>query len=137
MIIPDVLSLGLIVLTPVVVALHPDLEWRSSLLGVVLGAGILYAVAWVYWLLRHEVGMGFGDVKLLAGIGGWLGYEALFPVILMGSVSGSVVGIGVMIWTRKFHGKTALPFGPFLAFGAVVYLLFNQEIRELWISMGL
>jgi len=42
-----------------------------------------------------------------------------------------------MIWTRKFHGKTALPFGPFLAFGAVVYLLFNQEIREIWISMGL
>lgn len=137
MIIPDVLSLGLIVLTPIVVVLHPDLGWRSSLLGVVLGAGILYAVAWTYWLLRHEVGMGFGDVKLLAGIGGWLGYESLFPVILTASVSGSLVGIGVMIWTRKFHGKTALPFGPFLAFGAVVYLLFNQEITELWISMGL
>ena len=137
MIIPDVLSLGLVAMTPIVVALHPDLGWRSSLLGVVLGAGILYAVAWAYWLLRHEVGMGFGDVKLLAGIGGWLGYEALFPVILMASVSGSVVGISVMIWTRKFHGKTALPFGPFLAFGAVVHLLFNQEIRELWISMGL
>ena len=137
LIIPDVLSLGLILTAPIVVALHPDLGWRSSLGGVLLGGGILYIVAWAYWFLRHEVGMGFGDVKLLAGIGGWLGYEAIFPVILIASVSGSLVGIGVMIWTRKFHGKTALPFGPFLAFGAVVDLLFSQEIRELWISNGL
>jgi leader peptidase (prepilin peptidase)/N-methyltransferase len=137
MIIPDVLSLGLVVLSPVVVALHPDLTWRSSLYGVILGAGILYAVAWTYWLIRHETGMGFGDVKLLAGIGGWLGYQAIFPVILIGSVSGSLVGISVMLWNRKFDGKTALPFGPFLAAGAVVHLMFSQEIRELWISIGL
>lgn len=135
MIIPDVLSIGLIVSAPVVVWLHPELTWKSSLLGVLLGGGILYAVAWGYWLLRREVGMGFGDVKLLAGIGGWLGYEAIFPVILIASLSGSFVGIGVMIWKRQFGAKMPLPFGPFLAFGAVLHLLFSQEIRELWISM--
>lgn len=137
MIIPDVLSLGLVVTSPLVVYLHPDLTWRSSLYGVLLGAGVLYAVAWAYWLLRRETGMGFGDVKLLAGIGGWLGYEAIFPVILAGSVSGSLVGIGVMLWNRKFDGKTALPFGPFLAAGAVIHLMYSQSIRELWISIGL
>jgi len=137
MIIPDVLSVGLVLTAPVVVALHPDLTWRSSLYGVILGAGVLYAVAWTYWLIRRETGMGFGDVKLLAGIGGWLGFQAIFPVILIGSVSGSLVGISVMLWNRKLDGKTALPFGPFLAAGAIAHLMFNQELKELWISIGL
>ena len=137
MIIPDVLSVGLVLTAPVVVALHPDLTWRSSLYGAILGAGVLYAVAWTYWLIRRETGMGFGDVKLLAGIGGWLGFQAIFPVILIGSVSGSLVGISVMLWNRKLDGKTALPFGPFLAAGAVAHLMFSQELKELWISIGL
>ena len=71
MIIPDVLSLPMIALTPVVVYLHPDLEWQSALIGVVAGGFSLYAVAWIYWIVRKEIGMGMGDVKLLAGIGGW------------------------------------------------------------------
>jgi leader peptidase (prepilin peptidase)/N-methyltransferase len=137
MIIPDVMSLGLVVTSPLVVALHPELDWKSALLGALLGAGLLYGVAWSYWLLRREVGMGFGDVKLLAGIGGWLGYQAIFPVVLIASVSGSLVGIGAMILKRKYHGRTAVPFGPFLAAGAMVDLLFSQQIREFWIWMGL
>lgn len=137
MIIPDVMSVGLVVTAPLVVLIHPELDWKSSLYGALLGAGLLYAIAWTYWLLRGEVGMGFGDVKLLAGIGGWLGYQAIFPVVLLASVSGSLVGIGAMILNRKYHGKTALPFGPFLAAGAVIHLFFSQQIREAWIWMGL
>jgi leader peptidase (prepilin peptidase)/N-methyltransferase len=137
MIIPDVMSLGLLLTAPLVVVVHPELDWKSSLYGSLLGAGLLYGIAWTYWLLRGEVGMGFGDVKLLAGIGGWLGYQAIFPVVLLASVSGSLVGIGAMILNRKYHGRAALPFGPFLAAGAVIYLFFSQGIREYWIWMGL
>ena len=71
----------MIALTPVVVWVHPDLEWLSALIGVVAGGASLYGIAWLYWLIRKEVGMGMGDVKLLAGIGGWLGYQSIIPTI--------------------------------------------------------
>lgn len=122
MIIPDVISLPMIAATPLVVWLHPDLTWQSALAGVIVGGGILYAVAWLYFLLRKQVGMGFGDVKLLAAIGGWLGVEAVLPAICWGSILGSVVGISMMLYQRKMDMKLAIPFGPFLATGAVLHM---------------
>lgn len=142
MIIPDVISIPMIVATPAIVYLHPDLDWQSALIGVVLGGGSLYAIAWFYWLLRREVGMGMGDVKLLAAIGGWLGYQAILPTVLFGSVTGAVFGLASMVYFRirkKADGptmgmKTALPFGPFLALGAILHLLWGQVFRE-WLLL--
>ncbi|MEZ4742234.1 MAG: prepilin peptidase [Bdellovibrionota bacterium] len=132
-IIPDVISLPMIVATPLVIYLHPELSWQSGLLGVLLGGGSLFLIAWIYWLLRHQVGMGMGDVKLLAGIGGWLGYQAVFPTILVGSISGSVVGLIGLLVTRNMALSAKIPFGPFLAFGAVIHLLFGAQLQELLI----
>jgi len=134
MIIPDVISIPTIALTPLVVLLHPDLSWTSAGLGVVLGAGSLYAVAWLYWWLRREVGLGFGDVKLLAAIGGWLGYQAIIPIIFVGSMSGAIVGIIVMIVSKQHSMRSAIPFGPFLAFGAMVYLVYGDLLRR-WLEL--
>jgi leader peptidase (prepilin peptidase) / N-methyltransferase len=128
MIIPDVISLPMVALSPVVAFIHPDLDWISSSLGVLAGGGILYGVAWLYWITRKEVGMGLGDVKLLAAIGGWLGYQSVLPTILFGSICGSLVGIGVMVIQRKLNMKSSIPFGPFLAFGALLHLLTNGSI---------
>jgi len=148
MIIPDVISLPMIVMTPAIVYLHPDLDWQSALIGVVLGGGSLYAIAWIYWLLRREVGMGMGDVKLLAGIGGWLGYQAILPTVLFGSILGAFWGLsamGIMAITataggageqKKMTLKTALPFGPFLAIGAVMHLLMGFFLREIMLNIG-
>jgi leader peptidase (prepilin peptidase)/N-methyltransferase len=135
MIIPDVISLPMIALTPAVVFLHPDLDWMSALIGVVAGGGSLYAIAWLYWLIRREVGMGMGDVKLLAGIGGWLGYQAIIPTIFYGSLLGAVTGLGIMVVTRRLTLRSAIPFGPFLAAGAIIQLIIGPYLQDL-ISMA-
>jgi len=133
MIIPDVLSIGMILMTPVIVALHPDLDFRSSAIGLIAGGGVLYLIAWLYWLIRREYGLGFGDVKLLAAIGGWLGWQAIFPTLFLGSFVGSILAITVMLMARRFSWQMRIPFGPYLASGAVAYLLWGQEIF-LWLS---
>ncbi len=136
MIIPDVISLPMIALTPAVVLIHPDLDWTSGLIGVLAGGASLYGIAWLYWLVRKEVGMGMGDVKLLAGIGGWLGYQAIIPTIFYGSIMGAVGGLAVMLFTRRLNLKSAIPFGPFLAVGAVIHLLVGPYIQELFVVSG-
>jgi leader peptidase (prepilin peptidase)/N-methyltransferase len=134
MIIPDVISLPMIALTPVVVWLHPDLDWKSAAIGVAAGGLSLYAIAWIYWLVRHEVGMGMGDVKLLAGIGGWLGYQAIIPTIFYGSMLGAVIGLVAVALSRDRSLKAAIPFGPFLALGAIIHLFAGSYLQELLLA---
>ncbi len=133
-IIPDVLSLPLIVTAPLVAFLHPELDLRSSLFGIFLGGGLFYAVAWIYFFVRKDYGLGLGDVKLLAGIGGWLGYQAVLTTIFWASLLGSVVGISAMILARSRDMKLKLPFGPFLSLAAIVLLLFGRYFAEYIIS---
>ncbi len=123
MIIPDVISLPMVLLTPLVVLIHPDLTWQSALWGVLLGGGGVYAIAWLYLAVRGREGIGMGDAKLLAAIGGWLGCQALIPTLLFGSISGSCIGIGLMIGKRRMNFQQEIPFGPFLALGAALYLI--------------
>jgi leader peptidase (prepilin peptidase)/N-methyltransferase len=134
MIIPDVISLPMIALTPVVVWLHPDLDWQSAAIGVAAGGLSLYAIAWIYWLVRHEVGMGMGDVKLLAGIGGWLGYQAIIPTVFYASILGAAFGLGAVALSRERSMKTAIPFGPFLALGAIIHLFAGSYLQELLLA---
>ncbi len=134
MIIPDVISFPMIALTPIVAYFHPELSFDSALLGVVIGGGGLYAVSTLYFYLRGEEGMGLGDVKLLAGIGGWLGYQSLLPTVISGSLIGSFAGIMIMLINRSASLKTAIPFGPFLAIGSVIYLFAGQALYELFIA---
>ncbi len=135
MIIPDVLSLPMIALTPVVVYLHPDLDWKSALFGVLLGGGLFYGIAWVYYLVRKEPGLGMGDVKLLAAIGGWLGYQSIVTTIFWASLLGSLVGIGLMLAKRSLTLKARLPFGPFLSFAATLFLLFGHKLSDMMILL--
>ena len=132
MIIPDVLSIGLIVTSPLVILMHPDLSWKSSLLGIIIGGGSLFIIAWLYYIIRKEIGLGFGDVKLLAGIGGWLGSESILPTIMIGSIIGAIIGIIFIIVAKKKEGmKTAIPYGPFLALGAFLHLGFGAWIQNI------
>lgn len=133
MIIPDVLSLGMLSMSPLVAWIHPDLNLFDSLLGALAGGGTLYAVAWGYWLLRKQYGLGFGDVKLLAAIGGWLGWQAVFPTLFLGSIVGSIIAITVMALASKFSWQAKIPFGPYLAAGAVTHLLFGSQLIS-WIT---
>jgi leader peptidase (prepilin peptidase)/N-methyltransferase len=81
------------------------------------------AIAYLYRLLRGHDGVGLGDAKLLAAMGGWLGYQSIFPTIFLGAFSGSFVGLLFMLFTGQRSLQLKLPFGPFLVLGATTYLL--------------
>ena len=93
--------------------------WWSSLIGIAIGGGILFAVAEAYYRLRHEEGLGMGDVKMLAMVGAFLGWQATLLTLMMGSIAGSLVGVA-LIALRRGDMKYALPFGTFLAMGAAL-----------------
>lgn len=130
-IIPDRISLPGIVLGFATSLFSEEISWQQSGLGLLLGGGVLYLVAWAYLTLTKRDGMGGGDIKLLAMIGAFLGWQSLLYVIFASSLSGSLVGIIAMIRQGK-GGKTRIPFGPFLAFGAITWVLFQQQIMILW-----
>ena len=126
-IIPDVISLPGIGVGLLGALLLPQVTFLNALIGVIAGGGSLFLVATIYqWLFKRE-GMGGGDVKLLAMIGAFLGWRAVILTILLSSFVGSIVGITlILIKGRDF--KYAIPFGPFLALGAIISLLWGEEM---------
>ncbi len=126
-IIPDVISLPGILLGVLFSFVSPTVTWQSSLLGLLIGGGVLYAVALLYFLLRKIDGMGGGDIKLLAMIGAWLGWQSLPFVIFASSLFGSLVGLIAMFYQKK-GGRTRIPFGPFLSLAALVYTFYSENI---------
>ena len=133
-IIPDVISLPGIVLGFMGSFLLPWVSWSDSLLGVLLGGGSLFLVASGYELLTKKEGMGGGDIKLLAMIGAFLGWRAVLPIIFFSSVLGTLVGVPAML-IKKADGKLAIPFGPFLSAGAVIYLLWGPLIVRWYLHL--
>lgn len=93
----------------------------DSVFGVILGGGILLLIAYSYERIKKIQGMGMGDVKLLAMIGAFFGWEGVLFVIFLASILGSVIGISIII-PKRGDLKYALPFGPFLSIAAVVYI---------------
>ncbi|PIE59060.1 MAG: prepilin peptidase [Desulfobulbus propionicus] len=130
-IIPDVISLPGILIGLAGSFFSQNLSWEQSVFGVVLGGGVLFLVAVVYFKITGKDGMGGGDIKLLAMIGAFLGWQSLLFVIFVSSLTGSVVGIAAMAKQKK-GGKTRIPFGPFLAVAAYVYLFYQEEVFFLW-----
>ncbi|MGB0640110.1 MAG: prepilin peptidase [Myxococcota bacterium] len=102
--------------------------WRDAAVGSVLGGGSLALIMGAYWLFRREEGMGMGDVKLLMMIGAFLGTVPAIPfVLIVSSLAGAAVGLPMALFGNKGL-RVAMPFGPFLAFGAILYVLHGPEI---------
>ncbi len=133
-IIPDVISLPGILIGFVCSFFVPWLPWLDSLLGIFLGGGILFAVAWLYEFLARREGMGGGDIKLLAMLGAFLGWKAVLPVIFLASLAGTLVGVPVMVM-QKQDSRLAIPFGPFLAFAGLVYLLWGEQMIHWYLNL--
>ena len=87
----------------------------------------------LFKLLTGKEGMGYGDFKLLAMLGAWTGWQMLPLIILLASVLGSVVGIGLMLFRNHEHGRP-IPFGPYLALSGWVALLWGSDINRLYLS---
>lgn len=111
---------------------HLAITWKDSVLGALLGGGVLAALIGLWWVVRRVEAMGFGDVKLLAMMGAFLGALPAVPtIVLVSALAGSAIGIAVMI--RKGRGlKLQIPFGPFLAIGALLYVFFGDAILTWW-----
>lgn len=101
--------------------------WAASLLGIALGAGILYGIAAAYYAVRREEGLGMGDVKMLAMIGAFLGWKAVLVTLILASFSGALVGVGIIAFTRGGM-RLALPFGTFLSLGALAAMLVGEPL---------
>ena len=109
--------------------------WQQSAIGILAGGGSLYLVAKSYLLLTGKMGMGGGDIKLLAMIGGLTGWQGVLFTIFAGSATGTVAGI-ILIGAARFSDfRLKIPFGPFLAFGAVTYLFYGQPIFYWYIGL--
>ncbi|MEN8140316.1 MAG: prepilin peptidase [Thermodesulfobacteriota bacterium] len=128
-IIPDVISLPGIILGLAASFALPGLNWLASLLGILIGGGIFYAIALGYYLITKRQGMGGGDIKLLAMIGAFQGWQAIPFVIFASSLLGTFIGLGAMIKQGK-GGQTKIPYGPFLASAALLYLFFSPAIDQ-------
>ena len=136
MILPDVFTLSGIVIGLVGAALNPQRDFMSSFSGVLLGGGFLWFVAYLYLLVRREEGMGGGDIKLLAWIGAVLGWTSIPFVVLVSSILGSLVGIG-LAFRQKAGLKSVIPFGPYLALAAIVFLLGGERLGLWYIGLFL
>lgn len=100
----------------------------ESAVGAFLPAFFLWGGGWVYWKVRHREGLGFGDVKLIAMVGAFLGLRGALLTLILGSVAGSVIGYGYIKLTGKDPSNYELPFGTFLGVAALVAAIFNKQL---------
>jgi leader peptidase (prepilin peptidase)/N-methyltransferase len=126
-IIPDTISLPGIILGFLFSFINPYVNWLDSLIGLAAGGGVLYGIALLYFLWRRVDGMGGGDIKLLAMLGAFLGWQSLPFIFFASSLSGSVIGILAMRLQKK-GGQTRIPFGPFLSIAGLCYMFFSDSI---------
>ena len=107
---------------------------HSAVLGTVAGYLALWCVYWGYRLVTHREGMGYGDFKLLAAIGSWLGWQMLPLVILFSSIVGAVIGVGQML-SKKRGRHVPIPFGPYLAGGGLLAMFWGSEINRAYLEL--
>ncbi len=131
MILPDKFTLSGIVLGLVGAAVNPERSFLDAFWGVLFGGGFLYAIAYLYAVLRKQEGMGGGDIKLLGWIGALLGWQAIPFVIIVSSLVGSAVGV-ILAMRNRSGMQTAIPFGPYLAMSALIYILLGGQAIGEW-----
>jgi len=102
----------------------------DAVIGAVAGYLSLWSVYWVFKLLTGKEGMGYGDFKLLAALGAWLGWKMLLPIILMSSLVGALVGIALILLARRGR-EIPIPFGPYLGAAGFLILLYGDRVAPL------
>jgi leader peptidase (prepilin peptidase) / N-methyltransferase len=110
------------------------IDLRSAVIGAAAGYIALWSIYWIFKLATGKEGMGYGDFKLLAAIGAWLGWKMLPLVILLSSVVGAVIGIGLVVFAR--HGRNVpIPFGPYLAAAGVIALFWGEPLTRQYLNL--
>jgi leader peptidase (prepilin peptidase)/N-methyltransferase len=105
---------------------------RTAVIGAMAGYLSLWAVYWLFRLIRGKEGMGYGDFKLLAALGAWLGWQALPVIVLLSSVVGAVIGIGLIVVKGRDH-TVPLAFGPYLAIAGGIALFSGEDLVRMYL----
>ncbi len=105
----------------------------DAVIGAIVGYGVLWSVYWLFKLVTGKDGMGYGDFKLLAAIGAWLGWQVLPVTLLLSSVVGAAIGIAMIVLV-KHDRRMPIPFGPYLAGGGLVALFFGAELTQAYLG---
>lgn len=156
MLLPDVITLSGIVLGLLGAILNPERSFMDGFLGFLFGGGVLWLVAYVYYVFTGREGLGGGDIKLLAWLGSILGWKAIPFIILSSSILGSVIGLALAYKNKSRQDsnpdstaqqaqsavlqaqsamQTMIPFGPFIAIGAMLYLLGLKSVGAWYIDL--
>jgi leader peptidase (prepilin peptidase)/N-methyltransferase len=129
---PDQITLPLLWLGLVVNLLGGFTDLESAVLGAVFGYLTLWSVYWAFKIVTGKEGMGYGDFKLLAALGAWLGWQALPGIILLSSLVGAVLGVAILTLSKQ-DKQTALPFGPYLAVAGWIYLIYGAQLNQFYL----
>ncbi len=133
MILPDSFTLSGIVIGLVGAALNPERFFLDSVIGFFFGGFVLLFIAYAYYFFRKQEGIGGGDIKLLAWIGTVLGWKSIPFVLIFSSFLGTVIGLFLILCDKKFHFRTAIPFGPYLAIAALFYI-FLRDLGNVYLQ---
>jgi leader peptidase (prepilin peptidase)/N-methyltransferase len=125
-IIPNIISIPGIVIGFMASFYLTEISVQDSLMGILIGGGAFYSIAYIFVTIRGIEGMGMGDVKLLAMLGAFLGFKGVMFIIFISSILGTFTGIMVMIQSRSFTFKQKIPFGPFLSIAAMIYIFWGE-----------
>ena len=112
----------------------PKVTYIDTALGILAGGGSLFIVALTYYLLTKKEGMGGGDIKLLAMIGAIIGWKGILFTVFIASAVGTLAGLLMMLSTKS-NMKMAVPFGPFLSIGAIIYIFFEAPMTFWYLYM--
>jgi leader peptidase (prepilin peptidase)/N-methyltransferase len=106
----------------------------DAVLGAAAGYLVLWSIYWLFKLATGKEGMGYGDFKLLAALGAWMGWKMLLPIILLSSVVGAIVGVVLIVLARRGR-EVPIPFGPYLAAAGFIALLFGAELAGRFLAL--
>jgi leader peptidase (prepilin peptidase)/N-methyltransferase len=126
---PDQLTLPLLWLGLLVNLFDVFVPLRDAVIGAMAGYLALWSVYWLFKLLTGKEGMGYGDFKLLAALGAWFGWQSLPAIVLLSSIVGVIIGVGMMVLAGREKNQP-LPFGPYLAGAGALALFFGKPIND-------
>lgn len=136
MLLPDQLTLPLLWAGLLFNLLGGFASLADAVIGAMVGYLVLWTLYWAFKLLTGKEGMGYGDFKLLAALGAWLGWQALPIVLLLSSLVGAAIGIGLILLRNHHQGKP-IPFGPYLAIAGWIALLWGDSITRWYLDIVL